>query len=140
MAHESHVGELPAEPGMVVFWRLEGSDDPWQHGVVARQLDGVYTDVGHIPWVYLEWAPAPVLGPLQVAADIPPTDRWRDGAQEIWLEWHDLTDELSQPSAPLSRSEVERLQDGRFAHKEHRRPQAAAQRFNPDQEKPYDAT
>jgi hypothetical protein len=55
------------------------------------------------------WKPARVLGPRQVAVDVPPVEEWRDSAKEMWLAWCDVTDEHSQPFV-ITRAEAERME------------------------------
>lgn len=59
------------EQGTVVSWRFIGAwaYHGWRHGVVDKSLKGVWTSDGLVHWGQIQWKPARILGPGEVAVD-----------------------------------------------------------------------
>jgi len=61
-------------PGTPIMWRR--NDDPWQYGIVEMGRCTRTWEGKQIPLETIEWKPARILGPLQVAVDVPPVEKW----------------------------------------------------------------
>ena len=66
------------EPDTWVWWRYLG-EEQWFPGVV--KIDGVEDHDNYPDWDEIEWKPARILAPDEVAVKVPPVSEW-----PIWAE------------------------------------------------------
>ena len=78
------------EPGTVVWWRVT-ADDKWHLGCVV-DYGIVPADKVNACWNWdvngLEWKPARILAPNEMAVQVRPVSMWPIGAKEADLRWH----------------------------------------------------
>ncbi len=104
------------EPGTVVWWRYREKygDGKWRFGEVGS--DGFLYTFGSTaprPWEQIEWKPATILQPGQVAVDVPPTHEWghRTTDVEIVLRYWDVqTKDHEERACLITRAEAEEMQ------------------------------
>jgi len=72
------------EPGTVVWWRLVDTDDSWSIGEVHGK-NGVSGSQyrPYLRWDEIEWKPARILAPDEVAVKVPPVEEWTPNATAI---------------------------------------------------------
>jgi hypothetical protein len=92
------------EPGTVVWWRLRNTDDDWSIGEVLGK-----GGVSGLPWGEIEWKPARILAPDEVAVKIPSVSEWPSTWAELRWEPTYNANEISRRTI-ITRAEAERME------------------------------
>jgi len=103
------------EPGTVVWWRYP-DDGEWFPGVAKP--DGVEDHSDYPDWDEIEWKPARILAPDEVAVKVPPVSEWPNEAFRIDSEpyyrmqgWSKKT--IGQYVTLITRAEAESMEADR---------------------------
>jgi hypothetical protein len=97
------------EPGTVVLWRMDGGE--WQTGIVSVHMQIFDADLDAYEFYEVQWKPARILGPRQVAVDVPPIKYWDPMVESfgVYTEYEDISDP-SYYAHVISREEAERME------------------------------
>jgi hypothetical protein len=74
------------EPGTVVWWKFGTDDDEYRIGQVndsGTGVRGVYWNSTPAYWKHIDYKPARILAPDEVAVKVPPVEEWTPNATAI---------------------------------------------------------
>jgi hypothetical protein len=82
------------EPGTVVWWRMDGGE--WQIGIVSAHMQIIDSELDAYEFDEVRWKPARILGPRQIAVDVPPVDVEGQNTDRLLIEIMSRASELSR--------------------------------------------
>jgi len=102
------------EPGTVVWWKFPQMRK-WEIARIhqaGNTLPGIYDLRGNfVPMGDLQWKPARILGPRQVAVDVPPVSEWPEDVTWIAVDWVSVDGHVRTMQELIHREEAERMED-----------------------------
>jgi len=100
------------EPGTVVWWRYDAplATKDWSLGKAYENGVFIFGDDSPVRGEHIEYKPARILAPDEVAVKVPPVSSWNEYEAEhinVWAQFPNGNDELLRT---ITRAEAERME------------------------------